>query len=170
MISIDGDTLSWFFIKLITVARPPLRSQCHQCARSNVQHLQVGHLQRDGSSAVSERPPTSMTWWVILWLTVLFLEEICGVLWKRATALRVRTRSEVRTRLPHCQPIPRCNDNNCPSVSPPAPLCEGRHRPTQAFLKPARWSVHLKPSWTDLSPCNFTYTVYLQSNARSVEN
>lgn len=76
-----------------------------------------------------------------------------GCFWRRYAGvcekerlLRVRTRSEMRTRLPHCQPIPRCNDNNCPSVSPSASLCAGRHRPTQASLKPPCWSLHLKPS------------------------
>lgn len=38
----------------------------------------LGHLQPGGSSAVSERPPTSTTWRVIIhWLSWFLLEEKC---------------------------------------------------------------------------------------------
>lgn len=47
----------------------------------------LGHLQPGGSSAVSERPPTSTTWRVVIhWLSWFLLEEKCWGLRKSARA------------------------------------------------------------------------------------
>lgn len=53
---------------------------------------------------------------------------------KRASLRRVWTRREAHIR-PFCrQPIPRCNDNSCPSVCQRP--CAGIYLPTEASLKP----------------------------------
>lgn len=137
-------------MRSVADARPPQRFQCHRSAWAGTG--QVGHLQPGGSSAVSERPPLTTTWRVILWLTwVLSGRDMRGSGKKRASLRRVWTRRDAHIR-PLCwQPIPHCNDNSCPSVRPRP--CAGINLPIEALMKPvgvpACQTIHLKPSRTD---------------------
>lgn len=123
-------------MRSVADARPPQRFQCHRSPWAGTG--QVGHLQPGGSSAVSERPPITTTWRVILWLTwVLSGRDMRGSGKKRASLRRVWTRRDAHTR-PLCwQPIPHCNDNSCPSVRPPSPVCG--HKPAHRGFNEACW-------------------------------
>lgn len=72
-----------------------------------------GHLQPGGSSAVSERPPTSTTWRVIIhWLSWFLLEEKCwGV------------RKSVCAEGPERTPTPATDSQSRTATTTPVCLC-----------------------------------------------
>lgn len=122
-------------MRSVADARPPQRFQCHRSAWAGTG--QVGHLQPGGSSAVSERPPITTTWRVILWLTwVLSGRDMRGSGKKKsvfAEGLDAQRRA-------HPPPLLAANpalQRQQLSVRPPSPVCG--HKPAHRGFNEACW-------------------------------